>query len=490
MPRLPAIALTLAAEGPRFLAIARALAGELERGRWRPGQRLPSSRELARALAVHRNTVLAALAELEAQGWIRAQPARGMFVSDELPVAKPASVAAPRPGAPGYRLPPLPAGLREAPGGPIAGPGRRMALSAGVPDPRLVPTEALSRAWRRVVRRSGRFLLGYGDAQGHPALRAALAELIRSVRGVPATAENVLVTRGSQMALDLCARALLPRGAQVAVESFGYAPAWNALRLAGAELVPVPVDDEGVRIEELTRRLEGRRRTKIAALYVTPHHQYPTTVTLSPARRVALGALARRHGLLVIEDDYDHELHFHSRPIAPLAAGDDAQQVVYIGTLSKVLAPGLRLGFLIAPPEVIARLTVWRTAMDRQGDLATEAAVAELIEDGELARHVRRLHVVVRERRDALVRALGRDLAGAVDFAVPRGGLSLWAKVAPGIDVPHWLARCAAAGVEISPGARYTFDGHDPRALRLVYAPWTPTELGRAVAIMAERLPR
>lgn len=489
MPRQPAIALPVAAEGPRFLAIARALAGELERGRWRPGQRLPSSRQLAQALGVHRNTVLAALAELEAQGWIRAQPARGMFVSDELPVSRPAPVAARSraPGDLGYRLPPLPAGLRESFGGPIGGPGRRMVLSAGVPDPRLVPTEALARAWRRVVRRSGRSLLGYGDAQGHPALREALAEWIRSVRGVSATAAHVLITRGSQMAIDLCARALLPRGARVAVESFGYAPAWNALRLAGAELVAVPVDDEGLRVDDLARKLARRR---IAALYVTPHHQYPTTVTLSPARRLALGALARRHGLLVIEDDYDHELHFHSRPIAPLAAGDDAQQVVYVGTLSKVLAPGLRLGFVIAPPEVIERLTVWRTAMDRQGDLATEAAVAELIEEGELARHVRRLHVLVRERRDALVRALGRELPGVVQFAVPRGGLSLWAKVAPGIDVERWRTRCAEAGIELAAGTRYTFDGHDPRALRLVYAPWTPAELHRAVAVMAERLPR
>jgi GntR family transcriptional regulator / MocR family aminotransferase len=506
MPRLasPSLSLTLAADGPRFVAIARALAAELERGRWLPGQRLPSSRALATALGVHRNTVLAALTELEAQGWIATRPARGVFVSEELPLAKQAHGASGRAQrSAGYPLPALPSALREVASGPAAGPGRApdgkrtMQLSAGVPDPRRFPTDALARAWRRVVRRSAQTLLSYGDPQGHPALRAALAEMIRSARGVPATAEHVLLTRGSQMALDLCARALVPRGARVAVEAYGYAPAWNALRLAGAELVPVPVDDEGLQVDALTRLLEparGRgaahRAPPIAAVYVTPHHQYPTTVTLSPARRLALGALARRHRLLVLEDDYDHEFHYHSRPVAPLAAGDDGEQVVYIGTLSKVLAPGLRLGFVIAPPPVIARLTQWRAAMDRQGDQATEAAVAELIEDGELARHMRRMQVAYRERRDALAAALTRELAGAITVNVPRGGISLWAPVAPGLDVPRWLTACAAAGVSITPGARFTFDGHDPRALRLVYAPWTPAELSRAVALMAAALPR
>lgn len=502
MPRLPSLSLPVAPEGPRFVAIARALAGELERGRWLPGQRLPSSRALAAALGVHRNTVLAALGELEAQGFTVTRPARGVFVSEDLPVARAGQAEGSRAlGRAGYALPALPPRLRDWASGPVPGPGARgrgrqpMYFSAGVPDPRQFPTDALARAWRRVVRRGSRSLLSYGDPQGHPALRAALAEMIRSARGVPATAAHVLVTRGSQMALDLCARALLPRGSRVAVESFGYGPAWNALRLAGAELVPVPVDREGLDVDALASLLEGparrasRRLAPISAVYVTPHHQYPTTVTLSPSRRLALGALARRHRLLVLEDDYDHEFHYHSRPVAPLAAGDDGEQVVYIGTLSKVLAPGLRQGFVIAPPAVIERLTIWRAAMDRQGDQAMEAAVAELIEDGELARHMRRMQVLYRERRDVLVSALTRELGEVLATEVPRGGISLWAKVAPGVDLARWLAACAAAGVEISPGTRFSFTGHDPRALRLVYAPWTSAELTRAVGVMAAALP-
>ncbi|MBK7077663.1 MAG: PLP-dependent aminotransferase family protein [Myxococcales bacterium] len=477
-PRPPRVAPT----GPRFLAIARAITDDIRRGVLVPGARLPSSRALARDLDVHRNTVLAALAELEAQGWIATQPARGTFVSDALP-AQVGRAAPPHRARAGFALPPAPIAPRG-----VATHGRGViALDAGVPDPRGFPVDALARAWRRVVRRSGRTLLGYGPPEGHPALRAALAALVRTLRAVPATAEHVLVTRGSQMALDLCARALLRPGDRVAVEALGYQPSWHALTLAGAELVPIGVDGEGLDVAALAR---AHARAPIRALYTTPHHQYPTTVTMSAARRLALMALARRHRWVIIEDDYDHEFHYDGRPVTPLAADDPDGHVVYVGTLSKVLAPGLRLGFVVAPPPVIAQLATWRAAMDRQGDQPMEAAVAEFIDDGELERHMRRMRVLYQARRDALVAALAAKLDGVVAAPCPRGGISLWAAVAPGVDVAAWAAAAAAQRVLIAPGARYTFDGHEPGALRLVFAPNTPAELERAVAVMAATAPR
>jgi len=473
--------LVAAAGGPRFLAIARAITDDIRHGRRVPGERLPSSRVLAGQLGVHRNTVLAALAELAAQGWITTEPARGTFVSDALPVAR-----RPRRGhildGPGFTIPPLPVAARDVTIAPERG---QLNLAAGIPDPRLFPVDLLARAWRRVVRRGARSLLAYGPPEGHPALRHALATMIRTARGVPATAEHVLVTRGSQMALDVCARALLRPGDRVAVEALGYRPAWDALRLAGAELVPIAVDGDGLDVVALAR---VAARKPIRAVYVTPHHQYPTTVTMSAARRLALGALARRHRLIVLEDDYDHEFHYDGHPVAPLAAGDDAGHVVYIGTLSKVLAPGLRLGFAIASTPVIAHLARWRAAMDRQGDQPMEAAVAELIDDGELDRHMRRMRVEYLARRDALCAAIAKHLPSALQVAVPRGGISLWATVAPDLDLPAWTAACAARGVTVGTGARYTFDGHEPHALRLVFAAHTPSELTRALATMATAL--
>ena len=471
----------LSPDGPRFLAIARALSDDIRRGVHVAGARLPSSRTLARDLGVHRNTVLAALAELEAQGWITTAPARGTFVSAALPAAS-APTRAPRSGV-GFALPPVPITARAF------WPRRRgvIALDGGVPDPRGFPVDALARAWRRVVRRHAGTLLSYGPPEGHPALRAALAALVRTLRAVPATAEHVLVTRGSQMALDVCARALLRPGDRVAVEALGYRPAWDALTLAGAELVPIAVDGDGLDDVALAR---AHARAPLRAVYTTPHHQYPTTVTMTAARRLALLALARRHRWAIFEDDYDHEFHYDGRPVTPLAADDPEGHVVYIGTLSKVLAPGLRLGFVVAPPPVIAQLATWRAAMDRQGDQPMEAAVAELIEDGELERHMRRMRVAYQARRDALVDALHARLAGVLTVAAPRGGISLWATVAPGVDPAAWATACAAQQVMIAPGARYTFDGHEPGALRLVFAPHTPAELTRAVAVMAATVPK
>ncbi|MCA3015480.1 MAG: PLP-dependent aminotransferase family protein [Myxococcaceae bacterium] len=483
MPKTPwSLALDADPTAPVFLQIARAVERDVRRGRLFPGQRLPGARTLARTLGVHRNTVVAAIAELAAQGWVRSAPARGTWVESSLPLD----------GAhrlPGRRVPGL-----SALGGPLGAPpaflgdreltraGDVMHLSAGTPDPRLFPVELIARTWRRVVRRSGKRLLEYGDPAGSAPLRRALAQLAADVRGVPATAENVVVTRGSQMALELLARAVVSPGDTVAVEALGYRPAWEALQLAGARLAPIPVDGEGLDVSALEALA---RRHAVRAVYVTPHHQFPTTVTMSAARRLALLALARRHRLLVIEDDYDHEFHYEGRPVHPLLAADEAGVVAYVGTLSKVLAPGLRLGFVIAPTALAARLARLRAVTDRQGDHPMEATVAELLEEGELQRHVRKMRVTYQRRRDALVAALRAQLGDTLAFDVPAGGISLWARLARPLSLDGWLSRARREGVSVAAGATYRFDGQEPRAVRLVFARYTERELERAVATLA-----
>jgi GntR family transcriptional regulator / MocR family aminotransferase len=262
-------------------------------------------------------------------------PAQVPFAMPEAPVA--------------YRLPSLPPGTLN--------------LSNGAPDVRLVPAQAIGRAYRRVLARRGADLLAYGDPEGHPALRAALASMLASTRGLAVTADDILVTRGSQMALTLTARALLRPGDVVAVEQFGYRPAWEAFRAAGATVVPVPIDRDGLDVDALKRLAS---RTTLRALYVTPHHQYSTTVTLKAASRLALLALARAKRIAIIEDDYDHEFHFDGRPVLPLASADRTGLVVYIGTLSKILAPGLRVGYIAAhgcgTPMNVTRGHRWRLA--------------------------------------------------------------------------------------------------------------------------------
>lgn len=493
-------------EGPQpvFLRIAGAVIHDIRRGRLVAGERLPSSRTLARELGVHRNTALAALAELTAQGWIESQPARGVFVSKGLPAAPKPSRAAQRETA-GF---PVPASLRgtleserdrrrEDPGalGYLRNAGRgeraRLRMDSATPDPRLFPVELLARAWRRTLLRKGKQLLAYDAPHGDPGLRRAVAEMLRQTRGMACTEDEVLITRGSQMAIDLVARTLLapddgastdvPNG--VAVEALGYRPGWNALGWAGATLHPVPVDRHGMDIDALARLAE---RTPLRAVYLTPHHHYPTTVTLSPARRMQLLALAQRHRWMILEDDYDSELHFEGRPVAPLASADPQRNVLYIGTLSKILAPGLRLGFLVAPRDVIPLLAKGRFVMDRQGDLPMEAAVAELIEDGELQRHVRKLRAECMARRDLLVSELRAQLGSALRFEPPKGGMVLWTELAPDLDATAWCEAAGRAGLGLVRPAHWAFAPPAPNALRLAYSELRKPELKRAVEILVK----
>jgi GntR family transcriptional regulator/MocR family aminotransferase len=468
---------------PPFLQIARRLAADIQRGRLRPGDRLPGSRRLAAGLHVHRNTVLAALAELIAEGWIETSPGLGTFVSRELPdgrgqpFTRRLGIRAHVPARAAFPLPEPPPAY-----GPLILPRGTLNLSNGAPDVRLVPARAIGRAYRRVLALRGADVLAYGDPEGHPALRSALASMLASTRGLTAGADDVLVTRGSQMALTLVARAVLRPGDGVAVEELGYRPAWEAFRAAGATVVPVPIDGGGIDVAALRRMTT---RTPIRAMYVTPHHQYPTTVTLRAARRLALLALAREQQVAVIEDDYDHEFHFEGRPVLPMASADHAGTVVYIGTLSKILAPGLRIGYIVAPPAVRRAAAAIRSLLDIQGDLATEAAVAALIEDGELQRHVARVRRVYANRREILANSLRRAFGEGVEFALPAGGMALWVRLRMRVDVDAWARRSVAHGVSWYTGRRYAFDGQPRPFARLSFAWLNERELPEAVTRMA-----
>jgi len=465
--------------------IARAIAEHVRHGRLRAGAALPGTRELARTLGVHRNTVLAAYGELTAEGWITAHAARGTFVSRELPDP------APRPFARGKTLAPprvrlrAPYPLREGPAPWLEmGATAELRLAGGKPDVSLVPARALARAYRRTLQR-GRGLLGYGDPRGHERLRTAIADLLVGARAVPAMPGQVVVTRGGQMALALVARTLLAAGDLVAVESLGYPPAWQVMRDAGATLVPIDVDRGGLDVDAIARLA---RLKKLRAVYCTPHHQCPTTVSLAPGRRMALLELARRHGFAIVEDDYDHEFHYEGRPRLPLASADPEGHVIYVGTLSKVFAPGLRVGYVVAPADVAARIAVHRSYLDLCGDPALEAALAELFEEGEIQRHVRRARRVYRARRDALVRALRARLAERVRFDVPSGGISLWCRTARGVNVEAWAARCLGAGVRFHTARWFAFDGRPQPAFRLGFAALTESQLEQAVRTMAGEL--
>ena len=469
---------------PLYVRIARALASDMERGRLKPGERLPGSRTLATMLGVNRNTVQAALTELEAQGWVEPQAARGVFVRGTLPEVRPRTVKRillerrEVPTRPGFDLPderPTWTGRASSP--------RRLILTGGVPDPRLFPRELLARAYRRALRRHGERLLDYGDAHGEPHLRAALADMLTRLRGLAASADDVLVTRGSQQAIWLAARAIVRPGDRVGVECWGYPPAWEALRDAGATLVPLAVDRDGLCIDALEEALASG---PLRAVYLTPHHQYPTMAALDARRRLRLLELARTHRFAVLEDDYSHEFQYAGRPRLPLASSDRSGTVIYLGSLSKVLAPGLRIGYLVAPRPLVDRMAAIRTRIDRQGDAIAEAAVAELLEEGEVERHARRMRAVYRARRDVLVEALTARLGERVSFEVPQGGMALWVRV-HGASPERWVARAKERDVIFRAGRDLALEPpEEVPFVRMGFTRLDERELTRAVRIAAE----
>lgn len=463
-------------EGPLFSRLAEAITAEVARGRIAPGARLPSSRTLAAQLGMSRNTVVAAYEELCSHGVVEFAGTRGAYV---LGVPRLAAAEPARPG-PGFEVPSRLDAPSRAPRD-----GKTLLLLGGVPELRAVPLRAFARAYRSaLLDRRHRELLDYADPQGHPRLRQALCDLVIQVRGITASPAELSVVRGSTHGLYLAARALCAPGDVVAVEVPGYQPAWKTLELAGATVVPVPIDGDGLNVDALAALCAAR---PVRAVYTTPHHQYPTTVSMTQARRTQLLALAERQRMILFEDDYDHEFHYAPRPVLPLAAADRAGVVVYLGTLSKSVAPGLRLGYVVSAPEVARRIAAYRAYSDGQGDQVQELAIAILLEEGELQRHVRRVQGLYRARRDALGRALRRSLP-ALRFELPRGGLALWARM-PGVDSRAWAQRSLAHGVAFQPEDRFHSGAAPGEHLRLGFAACDEPELEEAVSRMAGALP-
>jgi GntR family transcriptional regulator / MocR family aminotransferase len=463
---------------PMYLQIVHALVTEIRRGRLGPGAALPGSRELAESLAVNRKTVVQAYAELEAQGWVQCEATRGTFVSAQLPAIEPGDSIGPAagrlPDAPEFRV------LGAAPRIPVLLPEPGMLqFDDGAPDSRDVPINALARAYRRALwKLSRRGALSYGDPRGHPQLRAAVSSMLNLDRGLSTTSEQVCITRGSQMAIFLIARVLAARDDAVVLEELSYPPARESFHAAGAEVIAAGLDAQGLRVDELEKIC---RRKRVRAVYLTPHHQFPTTVLLPPDRRLRLFALAAQFGFAIVEDDYDHEFHFSHQPMLPLASADPHGRVVYIGSMSKLLSPSLRLGYVAAPTAVIDRIAAEITMIDRQGDQAIEVAVAELIELGEIHRHARKVLQIYGERRALMAKLLGEAFDERVAFTLPEGGLAVWLRFEAGVDLARLAELARAEHVRFLPGAAFSTDGRPVQGIRLGFASLNEAELRRAI---------
>lgn len=458
-------------QAPLFLVIAKAIIRDIRSGRLPPQTRLPGTRTLARQLAVNRNTVDAAYQELIAQGWAETLPASGTYISRDLPQSS---------------EPPKPShSVQATQKASVSSPTPSLSFNDGAPDTRLVPSKALARAFRRaVIRPDFQQRSDYQDGMGNAALRQALSDYLTSHRGKHYAADHILVTRGSQMALYLSARTLLSQDDAIAMEDPGYPQAREAFLATGARVIGIPVDDKGICIESLEHALNAN--PEIRAVYITPHHQYPTTVTLGAARRLRLLELARRYDLVLIEDDYDHEYHFEGRPVHPIASmANENQQVIYIGSLSKLLSPGIRVGYVHAPPNLLEPMLEVRSIIDRQGDIPLEMAIAELMANGELARHTRKSRQLYRARRDIMADNLHAAFGKTIDFNLPTGGLAIWLRLPRDVDIRSLAHEAEQQGLSVTPGEYFTVDVMPPRAFRLGYGALDNTQIQEAVKVLS-----
>ena len=421
-------------------------------GQLRPGQWVPSSRSLAAELQISRIPVFNAYEQLCAEGYLETFVGAGTRVARSIPDEE----LRPAHGKPRQ------ASRRSLAGAcPRRKSHRAAVLTNAAPQPWLntfgafrVSVPALDHfpieTWSKLVARHSRALhwktMAYGDAMGYAPFREAIAQYLSTVRGVRCQASQILVTTGSQQALQICAHVLLDQEDPVAVEDPGYPGARQAFLASGAQMIGVSVDDEGMQVGELIRRQDSVR-----AVYITPSHQYPLGVTMSATRRMQLLNWAARKGVWIIEDDYDSEYRFGSRPIVSLQGLDKHARVVYIGTFSKVLFPAIRLGYVVVPQDLVPAFSAYRDAADIFQSTLYQAVVTDFIREGHFARHIRRMKMLYMERRNCLVQALNAELSGTLQVVGSEAGMHLVALLPRGVDDSVIASKAAERGISAMP---------------------------------------
>ncbi|MGH9467920.1 MAG: PLP-dependent aminotransferase family protein [Terriglobales bacterium] len=449
-------------------------------GQLRAGQPLPSTRALAAELRVSRMPVLEAFARLHAEGYIEALRGSGTRVA-----ALPAAGAAPPLSAGAGRARPrtvsrAAARARQVPPQPWH--ELRGAFRACLPALDHFPVAL----WARLVARNARALptpsLAYGDPMGYAPFRAVLAEYLRAARGVRCEAGQIMTVAGSQQGLQLAARVLVNPGDTVWIEEPGYSGAQHALAAAGARLVPVPVDQDGLRVEEGIRRAPRAR-----AVYITPSHQFPLGTTMSARRRLELLQWAARAGAWVIEDDYDSEYRFGAHPLPALQGLDAAARVIYLGTCSKVLAPALRVGYLVLPPDLVDAFARVRDGLDIFPSPLVQAALADFIREGHFARHLRRMRGLYQERYAVLAEELAHRLGPRQEVVSAPAGMHLCVLLPPGSSDLAVAHAGVCIGLALQPLSLYYL--RRPRAgLVLGFGTVAPAEIRARTADLARLL--
>jgi GntR family transcriptional regulator/MocR family aminotransferase len=347
----------------------------------------------------------------------------------------------------------------------------------------LFPTELWARLSARLFRRATPGNLGYGDPAGYPLLREAIAAYLGESRGIRCDPGQVLIVAGSQQGFDIACRVLLDPGDSVWVEEPGYLGTRGALLAAGARIVPVPVDGEGL---DVAAGINQQSMARMAS--VTPAHQYPLGSVMSLPRRLALLEWAGRSGAWIVEDDYDSEFRYSGRPLMTLRGLDQEGRVVYLGTFSKVLLPSLRLGYLVVPPGLVDTFLAARALSDDSPPFLSQAVTAEFMAEGHFARHIRRMRAAYADRRAAMLEGARRDLRGIMELPPDETGLQLVGWLAGGLDELNACREAAESGIDMRPLSAYRLLPSDRPGVLLGYAAFSPRDIRDALRRLGEAL--
>ncbi|RED22594.1 GntR family transcriptional regulator/MocR family aminotransferase [Flavobacterium cutihirudinis] len=451
-----------------YLQIADAIIHAIKTGKLTTGNALPGSRQLAELFQVSRNTVVEALDVLIAEGWLSSIDRKGTFVSD------------------------LSSGLlsqdktllhQQKTVNEIK---PHLVFDDGLPDSSLAPMKDLARAYREIFnRKSRRQIMGYSTELGDIEFRKAIVQMLNFKRGMNVAPEQICITRGSQMAMYLAAHCLLSKDDFVMIENPGYKPAWETFENAGAKLLPVNVEWDGLNLKEVESYLKKYKNIK--AIYVTPHHQFPTTVTMSLKKRLKLIALSNQYGFTIIEDDYDNEFHFGQRPILPLSSYGNLKNYIYIGTLSKIVAPALRIGYLASSIENVEKIGKHRKIIDVQGDNIMEEAVLNLINEGKIKRHLKKTSLIYKAKRDYFESLCTKHLKDKITFKKPEGGLAFWIVPTSEIDLQKVCIVLNEKGIQLMNPIKFSF-GNPISGLRLGYASLTEKQMEEGIIALSKYL--
>ncbi|WP_310402155.1 MocR-like pyridoxine biosynthesis transcription factor PdxR [Chryseobacterium vietnamense] len=451
-----------------YLQIADTIIGDIRSGRLKAGDTLPGSRNLAQSLKINRNTVVEAYQVLINEEWVISRERKGIFVSENLPALQEKNADV----------------LHHPLDQQTVSNGMVINFDDGHPDSKIAPVTELARAYRQIFSIKAKWqMMGYGNEHGDVEFRKMISQMLNHQRGMHIHENDISITRGSQMGMFLTAQSLLNPEDIVIVEDPGYQPAWQAFQYAGAQLLYAPVDHEGISIETVEKLLKQHQNIK--AIYITPHRQYPTTVTLSLSRRLRLIELSNQYHITIIEDDYDNEFHFGYRPILPISSFPELHNYVYIGTLSKVVAPALRIGYLATKnQELLKRIGDLRKIIDVHGDVIMEQAVLQLIKEGAIKKHIRKATVHYKNKRDFVFELLTKYMKDIADFTLPEGGLAFWIvpKAKPDWDAVTELL--LEKNIKIIHPKQYS--KNHVNGFRLSYGALSEEQLEQSIPVIAE----